>query len=131
MPQAATPAAKRYMIRTFLFMGGYVAALFLAVSGALDSIGGVSGWALAAAVAAPVAGQIWATLAFIRDSDEFVAALTAKRFILAAGLAIGLSVFWGFAEKFAQAPHLEGWWVYVVFWASMGFMPLFIRDSAR
>ena len=126
-----TPAAKRYSIRTVLFMIGYSVALMAAVSGALDAIGGISGWLLAATVAAPVAGQIWATLSFIRESDEFVAALTAKRFILAAGLAIGLTVFWGFAERFAGAPHLEGWWVYVAFWGLMGLTPLFVRDSAR
>ncbi|MDP3379397.1 MAG: hypothetical protein Q8S53_13620 [Brevundimonas sp.] len=124
-----TPAAKAYTFRTVFFMLGYVAALLLAVGGALDAIGGVSGWILAAAVAAPVAGQIWATLAFIRDSDEFVAGVTAKRFILAAGMTFALSVFWGFAEKFAEAPHVEGWWVYVVFWGLMGFMPVFIRSS--
>lgn len=124
-----TSAAKAYTFRTVFFMLGYVVALVLAVSGALDPIGGVSGWVLAAAVAAPVAGQIWATLAFIRDSDEFVAGVTAKRFILAAGMTFALSVFWGFAEKFAEAPHVEGWWVYVVFWGLMGFMPVFIRSS--
>ncbi len=124
-----TSAAKAYTFRTVFFMLGYVVALVLAVGGALDTIGGVSGWVLAAAVAAPVAGQIWATLAFIRDSDEFVAGVTAKRFILAAGMTFALSVFWGFAEKFAEAPHVEGWWVYVVFWGLMGFMPVFIRSS--
>ncbi|HAJ04780.1 MULTISPECIES: hypothetical protein [unclassified Brevundimonas] len=124
-----TSAAKAYTFRTVFFMLGYVVALVLAVGGALDTIGGVSGWVLAAAVAAPVAGQIWATLVFIRDSDEFVAGVTAKRFILAAGMTFALSVFWGFAEKFAEAPHIEGWWVYVVFWALMGFMPVFIRSS--
>ncbi|WP_226635814.1 hypothetical protein [Brevundimonas poindexterae] len=124
-----TSAAKAYTFRTVFFMLGYVVALVLAVGGALDTIGGVSGWVLAAAVAAPVAGQIWATLAFIRDSDEFVAGVTAKRFILAAGMTFALSVFWGFAEKFAEAPHIQGWWVYVVFWGLMGFMPVFIRSS--
>ena len=124
-----TSAAKAYTFRTVFFMLGYVVALVLAVSGALDTVGGVSGWVLAAAVAAPVAGQIWATLVFIRDSDEFVAGVTAKRFILAAGMTFALSVFWGFAEKFAAAPHVEGWWVYVVFWGLMGFMPVFIRSS--
>lgn len=126
-----TPAARRYTFRTLGFMLGYVGALVGVIGGALDSIGGVSGWLLAAAVSAPVAGQIWATLSFIRESDEFVAAVTAKRFILAAGLAMGLAVFWGFAERFAAVPHLEGWWVYVAFWALMGPMPLFVKDSAR
>lgn len=126
-----TPAARKYAFRTVGFMGGYAGALIGAISGALDMIGGAGGWILAAAVTAPVVGQIWATLAFIRDSDEFVAALTAKRFIIAAGMAMALAMFWGFAEMFAGAPHAEGWWVYVVFWAAMGIMPLFVRDSAR
>ena len=123
--------ASRYSIRTLLFMSGYAAALVLASSGALDAIGGVTGWLLAAAVAAPVAGQIWATLAFIKESDEYVSALIAKRFIISAGLAMGLAVFWGFAEMFADAPHLEGWWVYVVFWGLMALMNVFVRSSAR
>ena len=126
-----TPAAKAYSIRTTVFMLGYVAALLLALGGALDAIGGISGWLLAAAVSAPVAGQIWATLAFIRDSVEFVAGVTAKRFIIAAGLTFALAVFWGFGERLAGAPHLEGWWAYVVFWGLMGVMPLFVRSSAR
>ena len=87
-----TSAARRYTFRTLGFMLGYAGALVGVIGGALDSIGGVSGWLLAAAVSAPVAGQIWATLSFIRESDEFVAAVTAKRFILAAGLAMGLAV---------------------------------------
>jgi putative oxidoreductase len=126
-----TSANKRYTIRTLVFMAAYAVVLMLAVGGALDAIGGVSGWLLAAAVSAPVAGQIWATLSFIKESDEFVAAVTAKRFIIAAGLTLALAVFWGFAEMFAGAPHLEGWWAYVAFWALMGPMPLFVKGSAR
>ena len=126
-----TAAAKAYGIRTVLFMAGYAVALVLAIGGGLDAIAGANGWVLAAAVAAPVAGQIWATLAFIRDSDEFVAAVTAKRFIIAAGLTIALAVFWGFAERLAGAPHLEAYWIYPVFWALMGAVPIFVRDSSR
>lgn len=126
-----TTAAQTYRTRTLLFMLGYGVALVLALGGALEAIGGVSGWLLAAAVSAPVAGQLWATLVFMRDSDEFIAGLTARRFIVAAGLTFALCVFWGFAEKFAGAPHIQGWWVYVVFWALMGAMPLFLRRTAR
>ena len=124
-----TPAAKRYAFRTTAFMLGYVAALMLAVGGALDAIGGVSGWVLAAAVSAPVAGQIWATLSFIRESDEFVRAVTAKQFIVSAGLAMALATFWGFAETFANAPHLPGWLIYAAFWAFFGCVTPFIRGS--
>jgi putative membrane protein len=43
---------------------------------------------LAAAVAAPVVGQIWATLSLMRESDEIVRMVTAKQFIIASGLAM-------------------------------------------
>ena len=127
-----TAAGRKYVVRTMAFMGGYTAVNVAAIFGAFDEIiGKPVAWALALAVAAPVAGQIWATLSLMRESDEYVRAVVAKQFIIAAGLAMALAVFWGFGEMFAGAPHLEGWWIYVAFWALMGPMPLFVRDSAR
>jgi fatty acid desaturase len=92
-------------------------------------IGEPAGWVLAAAVSAPVIGQIWATLALMRESDEFVRAMTAKQFIVAAGIAMAVAVFWGFGETFADAPHLPAWLVYAVFWAAFGMAAPLIRSS--
>ena len=83
----------------------------------------------AAAVSAPVIGQLWATLSLMRESDEFVRAVTAKQFIVSAGLAMALATFWGFAETFAAAPHLPGWLIYAAFWAFFGCVAPFIRAS--
>lgn len=122
-------AHKTYLIRTFAFMGGYVAVNAAAILGAFDDAAGWGARALGLAVAAPVAGQIWATLMLMRDSDEFVRGLTAKRFIIAAGLAMALFSGWGFMETYGDAPHAPGWIIYPLFWALYGIVSPFVRDS--
>ncbi|MBK1969157.1 hypothetical protein JIX58_01720 [Brevundimonas diminuta] len=127
----ATPAARRYFLRTFAFMVPYVAiCVAMITTDAFDSImGRPAAWLLALAVAAPIAGHIWAMLSFMRDSDEFVRAVTAKQFIVAAGVAMALFSAWGFAESFAGAPHIEGWLIVPLFWGVFGLASAFIRSS--
>ena len=126
-----TPAHRRYVVRTMAFMIPYmVICISMMATDAFDGlIGEPAGWVLAAAVSAPVIGQIWATLALMRESDEFVRAMTAKQFIVAAGIAMAVAVFWGFGETFADAPHLPAWLVYAVFWAAFGMAAPLIRSS--
>lgn len=129
-PKPATDAQRRYVIRTMAFMSGYVAINVAAIFGAFDDIvGQPAAWLLAAAVSAPVAGQIWATLALMRESDEFMRAVAAKQFILASGIAMALFCAWGFAESYADAPHAPGWMIYPLFWAVFGCVAPFIRTS--
>ena len=123
-------AAKRYALRTLAFMSGYAAVLILMVSGAVDlTEDAVAAWLLVAAVTVPILGQTWALVIFMRDSDEVVRALTAKRFIVAAGLAISLFTGWGFAETFAGVPHLEGYYVYALFWGVFAIVTPLIQSS--
>ena len=125
-----TSANRRYVVRTMAFMSGYVAINVAAIFGAFDDIASpVAAWALALAVSAPVVGQIWATLSLMRDSDEFVRAVTAKQFILAAGLAMAIASVWGFGESFAGAPHIETWLIVPLFWGMYGISAPFIRTS--
>lgn len=129
--KTGTAAHRRYIVRTFAFMIPYMAiCISMMLTDAFDDIIGTPlSWVLAGVVAAPVLGQLWATLSLIRESDEFVRAVTAKQFILAAGLAMALATFWGFAETFAAAPHLPGWLVYAAFWAFFGCVAPFVRTS--
>lgn len=126
----ATTAQRKYVIRTLAFIGGYVAIMVAAIFGAFDEIQGTpAAWALALTVTAPIVGQIWTTLAVMRESDEFVRAVMAKQFILAAGISMALFTAWGFAESFADAPHAEGWLIYPLFWASLGVVAPFLKSS--
>ncbi len=122
-------AHRRYVVRTCAFMGAYAAVNIAAITGAFDGLQGPGRWALGAVVAAPVIGQIWATLALMRDGDEFVRAITAKRFIIAAGLAMAAASAWGYLESYAQAPHAPGWIVYILFWAAFGAVSPFVRTT--
>ena len=128
--KSVSPAHKRYVVRTLAFMSGYVAVNVAAIFGAFDDIASpVAAWGLALTVSAPVIGQIWATLSLMRESDEFVRAVVAKQFILAAGLAMAISSVWGFGESYAAAPHIPAWIIYPLFWACFGVVAPFIRSS--
>lgn len=125
-----TPAGRRYVVRTFAFMAPYVAINVAAILGALDEIyGRPQAWVLALAVSAPVIGQIWATLSLMNESDEFIRALIARQFILAAGLAMAIASVWGFGESYAGAFHLPAWLIYPLFWACFGVVAPFVRSS--
>lgn len=128
--KSTSSAYKRYTLRTIAFMSGYVAINVAAIIGAFDDIASpVAAWALALAVSAPVIGQIWATLALMSETDEFVRALTAKQFILASGAAMALASVWGFGESYAAAPHIPAWMIYPLFWACFGVIAPFVKSS--
>lgn len=122
-------ANRRYTIRTAAFMTGYVAINSAAIAGAFDDLDGLGKYALALAVAAPIAGHVWATLALIRDGDEFARAVSAKRFILAWGICMVLFSAWGFLESYAGVSHAPGWLIYPLFWAAFGLVSPFTRSS--
>lgn len=124
------PPHRRYAVRTWAFMGVYIALTIAAMAGLFDALRGrPAAWLLALAMSLPVAGQMWATLALMAESDEFVRALTAKQFIVAGGLAMTLISAWGFAESYAEAPHAPGWAIYPLFWLVFGIAAPFIRTT--
>jgi len=122
-------AHRRYLFRTLAFMAGYVAINMAAIRGAFDDRSAPGSYALGLAVAAPVAGQIWATLALMRDADEFVRAVTAKRFIIASGLTMAVASAWGFLELYAHATHISAAMVYPLFWGIYGLVTPFVRTA--
>ena len=128
--RSTSSAHRRYVVRTMGFMSGYVAINVAAILGAFDDIASpVAAWLLALSVSAPVVGQIWATLALMRESDEFVRAVTAKQFILAAGMAMAIASVWGFGESYADAYHVPAWIIYPLFWLCFGLVAPFVRSS--
>ena len=125
-----TPADRKYVIRTMAFTIPYVAVNVAAMFGIFDEIiGKPAAWGLAAAVAAPILGWIWSILVLMRDSDEFMRAVLAKRFIVSAGMAMAIASFWGFGESYANAPHIPNWMIFPLFWACFGIATPFIRTS--
>ena len=126
--QYQTEAGRLYVRRTFIFMAGYIALNLAAIAGLADALAGPWRWLFAVAVAARVIGQIWAMLTLIRTSDEFVGAVLARQFILAAGLTMAVASVWGFGEYYAGAPHISAAMVYPLFWATFGATAHFIKS---
>lgn len=122
-------ANRRYTLRTAAFMTGYAAINGMAIAGAFDDLRGPGRWLLALAIAAPIAGQVWATVALVREGDEFARAVAAKRIILAWGVCMVLFSTWGLLESYANAPHAPGWLIYPLFWLSFGVISPFVRTS--
>jgi len=110
-------------------MGLY--ALAVVGAEAAEAAGAPAGVMLALALlpSAAIAAQLWVTLRLMTRLDEFVRAVMAKRFIVAAAIAFMLATTWGFLETYAEAPHLPGWLVYPAFWGAFGLVSPFIRTS--
>jgi len=123
------PAQRRYVIRTLAFMVPYVAVNMAAMSGAFDGRSAPGSYGLGLAVAAPIAGQLWATLALMHEADEYVRALTAKRFIIASGAAMALFSAWGMVESYGGATHVPGWAIYPLFWSCFAVTAAFVRTT--
>ena len=126
-----TEAAKRYSRRLILFMTPYILiCLAMMVTDLFDAIIGTPwAWLLALVVALPISGQVWAVMAFMKESDEFVRAVTGRQFIIAAGITLSLAAFWGFAENFGVAPHIYSWLILPVFYAVFGLVTPFVRST--
>ncbi|MCA1324771.1 hypothetical protein [Herbaspirillum sp. alder98] len=121
---------RRYVLRTVLFMAIYSLINIAAIFGVFDLwIGTPAGWMLALVVAMPIAGQIWALLRLIVDSDEYMRVLWAKRVILSAGIVMVVSTAWGFGESYAGAPSMRAWLIYPLFWTVSALVWPFIRSS--
>ena len=110
-------------------MAAYVAMNMAAMAGLLDNLSQPVTIGLALTISASLAGQIWATLMLMRDSDEYVRSLYARRFIIAAGLAMAIFSGWGFCEVYANAPHISGFMIYPLFWALFGLVCAFVKTT--
>lgn len=122
-------ANRRYTIQTASCWALFLALTMLPPIAGATQPGSASALLLSATIALPVALHVIATLKLIRSGDEFARALTAKRFVIAWGIAMALWCAWGFAEQIAALRHVPGWMLYPLFWLSFGVVALFVRSS--
>jgi hypothetical protein len=70
----------------------------------------------------PIGGSILAMLRFIENSDEYVRAYMARRFILTTGLTLFITTAWGFLQNYAGVQHFDLYYVYILFWFCFGIV---------
>jgi len=122
-------ATKKFYIRTACFIGSYLLVNAAVLTQAFDDIRPRGAVGLALSIAAPVIGHIWSFLAWMRDSDEFVRTVAAKRFVVAAGLTMAIASAWGSMELYASARHISAAFLYPLFWVLIAMVAPFIRSS--
>ncbi|MCQ8184132.1 hypothetical protein [Parvularcula maris] len=120
---------RSYVIRTVLFMGGYVAIMVALIFGAFDDIRAPGSYVLALAVTAPVVGQLWAVLSLMRHADEYVAGTVVRPFIVGATLAIAVFTGWGFLTEFAGVAAAPAWLIYPLLWFFYGIATPVVNTS--
>ncbi|EGF89226.1 putative membrane protein [Asticcacaulis biprosthecium C19] len=121
----------QYAIGMSFWMALYVAALF----GSIFLIKGLQPtgpllYVLAVAPALPIGGTIVVFLRYIDAVDEYVRAVTTRRFVIATGLTLFLCTAWGFMEDNAGAPEFSLYLVYALFWGLYGLTSVFVRQAA-
>ena len=120
----------RYRKGTLWAMGYYVLAICAAVYVSdRELLSGIWLYMLVTQPAAAIAIQLFVTLRYLREADEYVRALLAKRLIVASMLTFAIFTCWGFLETFAGVVHLPGWLSYATMWFCFGLSSLFIKDS--
>lgn len=120
----------RYTIGLGITMALYVAILFASIW--LIKTYAPTGpllYLTAIAPALPIGGSILVFLRFIDDVDEYVRAITIRRFVTATGLTLFICTAWGFLSSNADVPAMPLYLVYAMFWALYGFSCAFVRQA--
>jgi hypothetical protein len=122
------PPKRAYRAQLLSFLGAYVILLAVAERGAAG-LSPATAYFIAVAPALPVGGMVWAMLRYIARSDEYIRALTAKRFIVASGLVYAAATAWGFLELYASVPDFPLYLIFPVLCGALGLTSLLVRTS--
>lgn len=123
------PASRSYVIQSTLLWAFFLLSIAVLSWGKGGHLPLAALWALALAHSASVAVQFALAYRLIAKQDEYVRAITAKRMLAAAGIAITGAVLASVTEQFLGAPRLPIWMVYPLFWGAFGMVTPLIRSS--
>jgi hypothetical protein len=123
------PAQRRYVLRVAVAMAAYIVTLTLALR--LVPSGAVSGplaYLLALLPGLSVAAVFWAVgRLLIEEQDEYLRMLLVRQSLIATGLTLSLATVWGFLENFGLVPHIDAFYIAVLWFAGLGVGALYNR----
>lgn len=117
-----SPAHRRYMWRLAAAMTGYVATLLLAET-LIDRHGTTGALAYGAALLPGlcVAGVFWALARLlVEEEDEYLRMLLVRQLLFASGVTLTLVTIWGFLEHFRLVPHIDAFYIAILFFIAQG-----------
>lgn len=117
-----SPASRRYLQRLAAAMAAYLVSLFAAeylIS--RDLVEGPLVWVLALIPGLAVTGAFYAVaMLIVEQKDEFIRMLVVRQILVATGFALSIATVWGFLENFDLVPHIDSYWVAIVWFLGFG-----------
>lgn len=116
------PAEKRYLIRLAISMAAYI--IFLSV--ALRYVGGgyVTGplaYVLGALPGVAIIGVFWAVgRLLVEETDEYKRMLLVRQTLVATAFSLSIATVWGFLENVKLVPHVDAFYIAVLWFAGLG-----------
>ena len=116
------PAQKRYVRRVFVSMACYL--LFLSIALHFVGKGHVTGalaYVLALLPGLSVIGVFWAVgRLLVEEQDEFQRVLLVRQSLVATAFALSIATVWGFLEAVGLVPHVDAYFVAILWFAGLG-----------
>lgn len=122
MSKYRSPAQRRYVLRIAAAMAAYLVTLSIALRfvGSGD-VTGPFAYLLALLPGLSVAGIFWAVgRLLIEEQDEYLRMLLVRQTLVATGFTLSIATMWGFLENFRLAPHVDAFYIAVLWFAGLG-----------
>jgi hypothetical protein len=116
-------AQRRYVWRVSVAMTLYVVTLFAAEYLIDDQgVAGPAAWVLALLPGICVAAVFWALgRLLIEEQDEYLRVLLVRQLLVASGVTLTVATIWGFLENFELVPHVDAFYLAILFFVAQGF----------
>jgi hypothetical protein len=122
MMKARSEAQRRYLKRTIAVTALYLATV-AAASFFIDRDDPVTAITIILAILPGLAimGIFWAIARLmVEEQDEFIRMLIVRQSLIATGLALSVASVWGFLEAYGVAPHIDSYWVAILWFFGLG-----------
>ncbi len=116
------PPQKRYVFRVFVSMAFYM--LFLSLALHFVGRGLVTGplaYLLGALPGFAVIGVFWAIgRLLVEETDEYQRMLLVRQSLVASAFALSIATVWGFLENVGLVPHVDAFYIAILWFAGLG-----------
>ena len=122
MTRPMNAPAKRYLQRLAISMALYILTLFAAVHYVGSKIvTGPAAYVLAILPGICVCGVFWAVgRLIIEQTDEYQRLLLIRQTLFATAFALSLATIWGFLESVGLVPHIDAYFIAILWFAGLG-----------
>ena len=121
MANNKSPAQRRYFLRVSAAMAAYIVTLTAALRfvGSGDVTGPLA-YVLALSPGFSVAAVFWAIgRLLVEERDEYLRMLMVRQSLVATGFTLTVATMWGFLENFDLVPHVDAFYIAVLWFAGL------------